>query len=68
MKYVDAIEKAPFLSSNCKSIENKSKMMKLKRYLFCDYDTTVRPANSHQMVTNVTVKLMPKLLEFVRFL
>ncbi|KAK2576812.1 hypothetical protein KPH14_005447 [Odynerus spinipes] len=48
----------------CKQIENTSTLMKLKRHLFCDYDMSVRPTTNHQTATNVTVKLMPKLLEF----
>ena len=39
-------------------------MLSLKRHLFCEYDRTVRPASSHKDVNNVTMNLIPKLLEF----
>lgn len=48
----------------CKLNENTSPMMRLKRYLFCNYDATVRPKTNHLKPTRVLVELMPKYLEF----
>ncbi|XP_023287837.1 neuronal acetylcholine receptor subunit alpha-5 isoform X1 [Orussus abietinus] len=48
----------------CKEIESKSPTLRLKRHLFCDYDSTVRPADSHGNETAVYITLMPKLIEF----
>lgn len=39
--------------------------MALKHHLFCYYDPYVRPVLSHKEVNNVTIKLIPKILEFV---
>lgn len=49
----------------CKNYNNPSPLLMLRRYLFCEYDRTVRPVSSHKDVTNVTIKLIPKILEFV---
>ncbi|KAG7200302.1 hypothetical protein KM043_017767 [Ampulex compressa] len=48
----------------CKDIESTSTMLRLKKYLFCDYDPSIRPTLHHQTVVNVTIKLWPMLLEF----
>lgn len=48
----------------CKNYNNPSPLLMLRRYLFCEYDRTVRPVSSHKDVTNVTIKLIPKILEF----
>ncbi|XP_076238727.1 nicotinic acetylcholine receptor alpha9 subunit isoform X2 [Calliopsis andreniformis] len=48
----------------CKNYNNPSPMLSLKRHLFCEYDRTVRPVSSHKDVNNVTIKLIPKILEF----
>ncbi|XP_014467977.1 PREDICTED: neuronal acetylcholine receptor subunit alpha-3-like [Dinoponera quadriceps] len=47
----------------CKNLENTTPLLRLKKDLFCDYDTNTRP-DHFKTVTNVTVKLMPKLMEF----
>ncbi|XP_072764597.1 uncharacterized protein [Anoplolepis gracilipes] len=52
------------VTRGCKNLENTTPLLRLKKYLFCDYDNTVRP-NHHKVVTNVTVKLTPKIMEFV---
>ncbi|CAD1472742.1 unnamed protein product, partial [Heterotrigona itama] len=52
------------LAFNCKTYTT-SPMLRLKRFLFCEYDHTVRPTLSHQVANNVTMQLLPKLLEFV---
>ena len=51
-------------SLSCKNYDNPSPMLNLKRHLFCQYDRTIRPTLSHQVVNNVTMKLLPKILEF----
>ena len=48
----------------CKDYNTPTPMLTLKRHLFCEYDRTVRPASSHKDVNNVTMNLIPKLLEF----
>lgn len=53
------------LSFNCKNYDNPTPLLGLKRYLFCEYDRNVRPTLSHQTVSNVTIQLLPKILEFV---
>ncbi|XP_033321167.1 nicotinic acetylcholine receptor alpha9 subunit isoform X1 [Megalopta genalis] len=50
--------------SVCKSMTNPPPLMTLKNHLFCGYDRTVRPVLSHKEVNNVTIKLIPKILEF----
>ncbi|XP_017758780.1 PREDICTED: uncharacterized protein LOC108549775 [Eufriesea mexicana] len=52
------------LSLNCKNYDNPSSLTGLKRYLFCEYDRNVRPTVSHHIVNNVTIQLLPKILEF----
>ncbi|OAD56017.1 Neuronal acetylcholine receptor subunit alpha-5, partial [Eufriesea mexicana] len=44
--------------------DNPSSLTGLKRYLFCEYDRNVRPTVSHHIVNNVTIQLLPKILEF----
>ncbi|EFN76016.1 neuronal acetylcholine receptor subunit alpha-3 [Harpegnathos saltator] len=51
------------VTRGCKSLESTAPLLRLKKDLFCDYDTGVRP-DHYKTVTNVTVKLMPKLMEF----
>lgn len=48
----------------CKPLKNTTPILRLGKYLFCDYDPAVRP-NHHKTVTNVTLKLIPKIMEFV---
>ncbi|KOX80354.1 Neuronal acetylcholine receptor subunit alpha-5 [Melipona quadrifasciata] len=48
---------------NCKTYIT-SPMVRLKRSLFCEYDYNVRPTLSHQIANNVTMQLLPKLLDF----
>lgn len=50
---------------NCKNYDHPTTLLKLKRYLFCEYDPNVRPISSHQIANNVTMQLLPKLMEFV---
>lgn len=52
------------VTRGCKNLESTAPLLRLKKDLFCDYDTSIRP-DHHKTVTNVTVKLMPKLMEFV---
>ncbi|RLU21576.1 hypothetical protein DMN91_005949 [Ooceraea biroi] len=47
----------------CKSLESNTARLRLEKYLFCDYDSSLRP-NHHKVVTNVTIKLMPKMMEW----
>ncbi|XP_018351240.1 PREDICTED: neuronal acetylcholine receptor subunit alpha-5-like [Trachymyrmex septentrionalis] len=46
----------------CKKLEQSSPLMRLKNHLFCDYDNTVHP--NYPKTTNVTMHLMPKLINF----
>lgn len=48
----------------CKYLEDTTPLLRLKKYLFCKYDSTVRP-NHHEIVTNVSLRLMPKMMEYV---
>jgi len=48
----------------CNNLEHKTPTLRLKRRLFCDYDRITRP-NDFKTVTNVTVQLIPKLMDFV---
>ncbi|KAL0108458.1 hypothetical protein PUN28_015183 [Cardiocondyla obscurior] len=59
--YIDA-EEDDVVERGCKSLKN-TPLLELKKFLFCDYDTTVR-SNHHKSVTNVTIKLIPKMMEF----
>ncbi|XP_026669888.1 uncharacterized protein LOC108625585 [Ceratina calcarata] len=52
------------LVMQCKDISSVSPMLNLRRHLFCEYDKTIRPTSSHQVANNVTMKLLPKILEF----
>ena len=57
-------ETEDIITRGCKKLENTTPLLRLKKYLFCDYDSTVRP-NHHKVVTNITLRLMPKMMEFV---
>lgn len=50
---------------NCKDYDHPTALLRLKRYLFCEYDPNIRPISSHQIANNVTMQLLPKLMEFV---
>ncbi|XP_032671797.1 neuronal acetylcholine receptor subunit alpha-3-like [Odontomachus brunneus] len=52
------------VTRGCKNLESTTPLLRLKKDLFCAYDTNVRP-NQYKTATNVTVKLMPKLMEFM---
>ncbi|KAI4493718.1 PREDICTED: neuronal acetylcholine receptor subunit alpha-2-like [Polistes canadensis] len=64
LEWTNAIKLPSIITPGCKPIENTSMMMKLKRHLFCEYDSTVRPTTNQQEVTNVTLELVPRFLEF----
>ncbi|XP_076621254.1 nicotinic acetylcholine receptor alpha9 subunit [Colletes latitarsis] len=49
---------------DCKRSGHSTPLERLKAHLFCEYDRTIRPVTSHKEINNVTIKLMPKLLEF----
>ncbi|XP_029155415.1 neuronal acetylcholine receptor subunit alpha-5-like [Nylanderia fulva] len=51
------------VTRGCKNLVDTTPLLHLKKYLFCTYDSTVRP-NHHKTVTNVTFKLMPKMMEY----
>ncbi|KAL6429102.1 hypothetical protein ACFW04_008111 [Cataglyphis niger] len=51
------------VTRGCKKLEDKTPLLRLKKYLFCNYDSTVRP-NNPKTVTNVTLRLIPKMMEF----
>lgn len=52
------------VTRGCKKLEDKTPLLRLKNYLFCNYDSTVRP-NNPKTVINVTLRLIPKMMEFV---
>jgi hypothetical protein len=49
----------------CKDISSKSMDLQLKTYLFCDYDSDIRPINNKKNTTNINITIMPKMIEFV---
>jgi len=51
------------VTRNCKNLEDSSPLLRLKNHLFCDYDNTVHP--NYPKTTNVTLSLMPKIMNFV---
>lgn len=51
--------------SDCNNVESKSPMLRLKRYLLCEYDSTVRPVQNNNNVTNVMFGLNPNFIEYV---
>ncbi|XP_011171072.1 neuronal acetylcholine receptor subunit alpha-2 [Solenopsis invicta] len=51
------------VTRGCKSLEATTPLLRLKKHLFCEYDSTVRPSH-HKTATNVTLRLMPKMMEF----
>lgn len=55
------------VTRGCKNLENTTPLLRLKKYLFCTYDSSVRP-NHHKIVTNVTLRLIPKMMEYVSLL
>ncbi|XP_028048723.1 neuronal acetylcholine receptor subunit alpha-5, partial [Monomorium pharaonis] len=46
----------------CKNLENLSPVLRLKKHLFCNYDSTVHP--NYPNTTNVSLNLTPKLIDF----
>ncbi|XP_012521970.1 neuronal acetylcholine receptor subunit alpha-2 [Monomorium pharaonis] len=57
------IEEDDVITRGCKDLESTTPLLRLKKSLFCEYDSTVRP-NHHKVATNVTLRLMPKMMEF----
>ncbi|KMQ92065.1 neuronal acetylcholine receptor subunit alpha-3 [Lasius niger] len=52
------------VSRKCKNVEDtKLPLLRLKRQLFCDYDSSSHPNHFKNNVTVVTLRLMPKLME-----
>lgn len=49
----------------CNLIESKSPTLRLRKHLFCVYDTTVRPVTNKNTSINVTVSLTPKFMDYV---
>ncbi|XP_029155413.1 neuronal acetylcholine receptor subunit alpha-3-like isoform X2 [Nylanderia fulva] len=52
------------MTRGCKNLEDTTPLLRLKKYLFCTYDNTVRP-NHQKASINVTLKLMPKMMEYI---
>ncbi|XP_034952527.1 neuronal acetylcholine receptor subunit beta-3-like [Chelonus insularis] len=52
------------LEFTCNDIESKSSSLRLKRHLFCDYDTNVRPSTDAHSTLNIGVQFIPKFIEF----
>ncbi|XP_039312158.1 neuronal acetylcholine receptor subunit alpha-9-like isoform X2 [Solenopsis invicta] len=50
------------LMQKCKNLDNLSPAVRLKKYLLCDYDSTVHP--NYPKTTNVTLTLIPKHIDF----
>ncbi|KAI4504413.1 hypothetical protein M0802_000884 [Mischocyttarus mexicanus] len=46
----------------CKEIESKTVILQLRNYLFCEYDTSVRPVSDHRTKTNVYFGIVPKFI------
>ncbi|CAL1681657.1 unnamed protein product [Lasius platythorax] len=65
--YLDALIAAKLQEDvvirGCKNLEDTTPLLRLKKYLFCNYDSTVRP-NHDETVTNVTLRLMPKIMDY----
>ncbi|KAK2576813.1 hypothetical protein KPH14_005448 [Odynerus spinipes] len=50
-------------SLTCNEIEIKSVTLQLRRHLFCEYMSDVRPVQDHQNATLVSFRLFPKFIE-----
>lgn len=54
------------VSGNCDYLNrNKSTVTQLKKHLFCQYDSDVRPVHYTDNVTDVHLYIMPKFFEYV---
>ncbi|KAJ8688623.1 hypothetical protein QAD02_024418 [Eretmocerus hayati] len=51
-------------SLECNAITPKSPTARLKRHLFCEYDTSIRPVIDKNKPINVSVSLTPKFMDF----
>lgn len=51
----------------CNLVGPKSATIRLRRSLFCEYDSSVRPVVSKESSVNVSVSLSPKFMDFVSF-
>lgn len=52
-------------SKSCNLVEEKSPYLRLKRHLLCDYDPSVRPTTNSHNRTDLSIVVVPKLMEFV---
>lgn len=56
-------EMKKMLERKCNTLEDSSPLLRLKNHLFCDYDSTIHP--NYPKTTNVTMNLIPKLINLV---
>ncbi|OXU27770.1 hypothetical protein TSAR_009519 [Trichomalopsis sarcophagae] len=52
-------------NSTCSLAAAKSPHLRLKKYLFCDYDVTVRPVIHNKNATNISIHFDPLRIDFV---
>ncbi|NP_001166024.1 nicotinic acetylcholine receptor alpha 10 subunit precursor [Nasonia vitripennis] len=52
-------------NSTCSLAASKSPHLRLNRYLFCDYDITVRPVIHHKNATNISIHFDPLRIDFM---
>ncbi|XP_031784304.1 nicotinic acetylcholine receptor alpha 10 subunit isoform X3 [Nasonia vitripennis] len=52
-------------NSTCSLAAAKSPHLRLNRYLFCDYDITVRPVIHHKNATNISIHFDPLRIDFM---
>ena len=51
----------------CNELTNKSPNLKLKKYLFCNYDATVRPSIDNNNKTEITIVPFVESIEYVSY-
>ncbi|XP_044581807.1 neuronal acetylcholine receptor subunit alpha-2-like [Cotesia glomerata] len=54
-------------SKSCNLVEEKSPYLRLKRHLLCDYDPSVRPTINFRNRTDLSIVVVPKLMDFNEF-
>ncbi|NP_001166023.1 nicotinic acetylcholine receptor alpha 9 subunit precursor [Nasonia vitripennis] len=52
-------------TDTCNILSAKSPTLRLKRHLFCEYDTSIRPVLSKNTAVNVSVVIRPMLMNFI---
>ncbi|KAG8042232.1 hypothetical protein G9C98_004866 [Cotesia typhae] len=67
MECVNLIEWLVLVSVILTYVEEKSPYLRLKRHLLCDYDPSVRPTTNFRNRTDLSIVVVPKLMEFDEF-